>query len=228
VPEIFYYYEIETVNRNNDFSILSTNTGHPLLVESRFGNGRMIYSAIGSDPGWSNFPIKPFFAPLFFRVIDYLVQGEGAVLNTHELGRTFQTVLQTNSDAVTIRKEGESIIPEVRQTFQGTEISYPATEWGPGWFTLETEDQTFIFSANQNAMESQLTSLDISELAEISGSMFSHVQAVKVGSDKTELIGELEMASFGREIWYWFVLIAIILLLLESLISRHYKAETIG
>jgi hypothetical protein len=45
----------------------------------------MVYSAIGSDPGWSNFPIKPFFAPLFFRTIDHIVQGEGAVLNTHTL-----------------------------------------------------------------------------------------------------------------------------------------------
>lgn len=228
VPEIFYYYEIEQVSRNNNFTILSTNTGNPLLVESRVGNGRIIYSAIGSDPGWSNFPIKPFFAPLFFRTFDYLVQGEGAVLNTHTLGRHFQTVLQTGSDTVTLQKEDETIVPEVRQTFQGTEIAYPATEWTPGWLTVETENRSILFSVNQDAMESQLAALSTTELAEISEAMFSHVQAVRVGSDKTELLDELQLASFGQEIWFWFVFIAINLLLLESLISRHYKAESIG
>jgi hypothetical protein len=99
---------------------------------------------------------------------------------------------------------------------------------GPGWLQIETEDRSVLFSVNQDAMESRLYSLELPELAEISEVMFSHVQAVRVGSDKTELLGELELASFGREIWYWFVFIAIILLLLESLISRHYKAETIG
>jgi hypothetical protein len=58
--------------------------------------------------------------------------------------------------------------------------------------------------------------------------LFSSVSIVEAGAQNVQLESELELASFGREIWYWFVLIAIILLLLELLVSRYYKAETFG
>jgi len=228
VPEIFYYYELDARQSGTNFSILQTSTGNPLLLESRVGTGRIVYSAIGSDPGWSNFPIKPFFAPLYFRTIDYLVQGEGARLATHTLGSPFHFSLNVNTDTVLLRTDNEEILPEIRQTFGGTEISYSATEWEPGWLEIETEGQTLLIGVNQNAMESRLGSLEISEIETLAASLFESAGASQVGADFSEAFAELELASFGREIWYWFVLMAIILLLLESIISRHYKAETLG
>ncbi len=228
VPEIFYYYEIDARQSGTNYSILQTSTGNPLLLESRVGTGRVIYSAIGSDPGWSNFPIKPFFAPLYFRTIDYLVQGEGARLATHTLGSPFSFSLNESTESVLLRKEEEEILPEIRQTFGGTEISYSATEWEPGWLEIETDEQNLIIGVKQDAMESRLASLEISEIESLAASLFENSRASHAGADYTEAFSELEMASFGREIWHWFVLIAIILLLLESIISRHYRAETLG
>lgn len=227
VPELFFYYEIETGNRSSGLSILQTRTGNPLLVESRVGNGKIIFSAIGSDPGWSNFPVKPFFAPLFYRTIDYLVQGKEATLQVHELGARFQAMLNTNAESVQLLKNSETILPEAQQTFQGVQVSYSGIEWEPGWLRLQTDSETKLYSVNQNAIESNLNSLTEEKITEKMGALFSNVSIVKVGSDHSGLENELELASFGREIWYWFVLIAIILLLLELLVSRYYKAETI-
>ncbi|MDZ7718179.1 MAG: VWA domain-containing protein [Balneolaceae bacterium] len=226
VPELFFYYEIEMGNQSSGFSILQTRTGNPLLVENRVGSGKMIYSAIGSDPGWSNFPVKPFFAPLFYRTADYLVQGEEATLQVHELGKPFQIELNENSESIQLVKDGETILPEVQQTFRGARVTYHATEWEPGWLRLQTNNQAKLFSVNQNAMESILSSLNEEQLANNLSALFSSVSIVKGGAENAQLESELELASFGREIWYWFVLIAIILLLLELLVSRYYKAET--
>lgn len=226
VPELFYYYKIEMGNQSSGLSILQTRTGNPLLVENRVGSGKMIYSAIGSDPGWSNFPVKPFFAPLFYRTADYLVQGEDALLQVHELGSQFQTELNGNVESIELIKDGETILPEVQQTFQGARITYQATEWEPGWLTLQSDNRTKLFSVNQNAMESRLNSLTNEKLTENMGNLFTSVSIVETGAQNAQLETELELASFGREIWYWFVLIAIILLLLELLVSRYYKTET--
>ncbi len=227
VPELFYYYQIETGAQSSAISILQTRTGNPLLVENRLGNGKIIYSAVGSDPGWSNFPIKPFFAPLFYRTVDYLVQGREADLQSHQLGSPFRTTLNTGSESVQLIKDGETILPETEQTFQGVEVQYDAREWEPGWVELRTENQTEIFSVNQHAMESNLNSLNTQSLSEKINPVFNNVYVVEDASDSSELQEELELASFGREIWYWFVLIAIILLLLELMVARYYKAETI-
>lgn len=228
VPELFFFYEIERISRASTVSVLETRTGIPLVTDSRVGNGKIMISAIGSDPGWSNFPIKPFFAPFYFRTLDYLARGEGAKLNTHVLGEDFSAFFGHNAESIRIIKEEEIILPERRQSFRGSEIRYPAIEWGPGWFTVEADDRNVLFSANQNAMESQLSTLRLSEIERILLSDFRHVKATYAGHDNSGLLAELELATFGREIWYWFVLIAIILLLLESMVSRYYKAESLA
>lgn len=229
-PEIFYYYVIEPSGSSMDFALLQTPAGRPLIMETKTENGRIIYSAIGSDPGWSNFPVKPFFAPFFFRVAEYLVQGEGVTLNNHTLGNPFQTVLQQQSGSQTapeLEKGEEIIIPEIRQTFRGTEIVYSATEWTPGWAQLKAGEEAMLFSVNQDAMESRFRALDEEEGVELLQGYFEHVQFLNAGGNSPQMLAELETASFGREIWYWFIILAIILLLLETVVSRHYKAETI-
>lgn len=227
VPEIFYYYEIDTRDRGADVTILRTATGRPLLSEARVGSGRFIYSALGSDPGWSNFPIKPFFAPLMYRTIDYLVQGEGAVIRDHTLGEPFRAMPGTGFDNAELEIAGETILPEIRQTFRGAEITYPAIEWTPGWLKIHSGENSLLFSVNQHAMESALDALSSTDLEESLAGKFEQVAVSRVVEDASGFLAELEMASFGREIWYWFVLMGILLLLLESIISRHYKAETI-
>jgi len=228
VPELFYFYEIERRSRASTVNVLETRTGSPLVTDVRVGNGNIMISAIGSDPGWSNFPIKPFFAPFYFRTLEYLVRGEGANLNTHTLGEEFTALLEQNVETVRIIKDEEIILPERRQSFRGTLISYPAIEWKPGWLTVEVNGRNYLYSSNQNAMESQLSTLRLSEMERILASKFRYVKAADAGLDSSDLLTELEFATFGREIWYWFVIIAIILLLLESMVSRHYKAETLG
>ncbi|MEX0648628.1 MAG: VWA domain-containing protein [Balneolaceae bacterium] len=227
-PEIFYYYEIVAGENRSGLHILNTGTGRPLLSEVQAGSGRIMYSAIGSDPGWSNFPVKPFFAPFFFRTADYLAGGRGASLNIHLLGEPFETTVERSSESVEINKNGELIIPKSRQTFQGMEVFYPGEEWTPGWLMLNAGEQSILYSVNLNTMESRLKSLDQENTIELLNNFFSNVGYFRVGNnDQIEMMAQLEMAAFGSEVWYWFIILAIILLLSESLISRFYKAETI-
>lgn len=227
LPELFYYFEISPSERSTDYSILNTRTGRPLLMESQVGNGSIIYSAIGTDPGWSNFPIKPFFAPLFFRTIDYLASGETASLNIHYLGSEFNYISEESVDFIELEKDGETILPELRQTLYGSELRYSGVEWQPGWLNLKIPGSDILFGVNQNTMESNLNTLGITDLTVIVNESFQNVRAVQSRPDQTQFSEDLEMASFGKEIWYWFVFIAIILLLLESIVSRSFKAETL-
>ena len=226
LPELFYFYQISPPERSTDYSILNSRTGQPLLMESRVGNGSMIYSAIGTDPGWSNFPIKPFFAPLFFRTIEYLAQGESSTLNNHYLGSEFTYLSSVSSEIRVLEKGGESIRPDYRQTLNGTELRYDGVEWHPGWLYLKSSTNDILFGVNQNTMESNLSTLGITELAEIVENSFENVRVAQSGTDQNQFSEDLELASFGKEIWYWFVFIAIILLLLESIVSRSFKAES--
>lgn len=226
VPEIFYYYQIEQGSGGDSFSILSTRTGNSFLQENRVGNGRMIYSAVGSDPGWSNFPVKPFFAPLFFRTVEYLAHGEGPSLNIHTLGEPFRAVIPEPVEDASITKDEESVNPEVQQRFDGTMLRYDGIEWTPGWLFLTADGNKRLHSVNRDAMESALNSLDNSEAEELMRKVIGNVNVIQADSDRETLHTELASASFGKEIWFWFIIAAIILLMAESMISRFYKVET--
>jgi len=224
-PELFYYLQIEM--GSNEIPVLQNRLGSPMFVESKLGTGKMIYSAIGSDPGWSNFPVKPFYAPFFYRMINYLMQGSDAELVTHTLGSEFS--LQFNGDAESARliKNGEEIIPGISQTFQGPVLSYSGTEWTPGWLTVENDERRTTVGVNQHAMESDLQTLSSSEFSALIENQFENANVLDVNLSGTGSENVLQNATFGREIWYWFILLAFTLLIAESLISRHYKAEII-
>lgn len=228
LPELFYYYRINAMDGRASSPVLTSQTGNVILNETAVGNGKLIYSAIGSDPGWSNFPIKPLFAPLFYRTVEYLASGEGPRLNNHTLGEPFEITMSDASPGnIELMVDDQPIIPVTRQTFSGLHISFRGVEWTPGWVYVNIGDEEKLYAVNQNAMESSLRSLDEVEINSILSSVFLNYSVQMVDGDRELLISELETASFGREIWYWFIIVAIFLLLTESIVSRHYKAETI-
>src|SRR5690625_995815 len=77
-------------------------------------------------------------------------------------------------------------------------------------------------------MESEVGSLSAGELSILLRNFFKNAEVIESegtwGGDQQEF----RTAAFGKEIWYWCIITAFILLLTESLISRHYKAESIG
>lgn len=232
LPELYYYFEMEPEGRSAPLPVLRSVSGAPILTEVNSGNGKVIVSALGADPGWSNFPVKPFFAPFFYRTVEYLTHGEGAVANIHLLGEPFSTLLAGSADpeSVLLLRDGEEIMPETRQTFRGTEIVYSGEEWTPGRLEVDTRspENRQYHSVNLNTMESSLRTLEPQEFEQILGNRFADVDVVETIGFSDTVASTLESVSFGREIWFWFITAAIILLLSESLISRHLKAESFG
>jgi len=228
LPELYYYYGINTVEGRATAPILTTRTGNIVLNEVSVGSGTLIYSAIGSDPGWSNFPVKPLFAPAFYRTVEYLASGEDASMNLHVLGSPFDITLSgAATGAVELQADDEQIIPTTRQTFSGLNVFYLGEEWMPGWKTIQFGDERILFASNLNAMESQLESFNEQELTELLSTLFINVDVKSSQSNRQQRLAGLKAASVGKDIWYWFIILAIILLVTESLVSRHYKAESI-
>lgn len=228
LPELFYYYRINAMDGRASTPVLTSQTGNVILNETTVGSGKLIYSAIGSDPGWSNFPVKPLFAPLFFRTVDYLAGGEGARLNNHVLGERFELTLPgVTPGMVELIVDNEPIIPDTRQTFSGLNVTYSGAELQPGWIVVQYGEREKLYGVNQDAMESYLFSLSEQEIQDLLSSVFANITVQSLNGDRDLLISGLETASLGKEIWYWFIIAAIFLLLSESIVSRHYKAETI-
>lgn len=229
LPDLYFYYEYKSPENTGSYTILSSRSSDPLLTEQRFGEGKVLISSIGTDPGWSNFPVNPLFAPLYYRSVLYASSSEQGGLDQHILGNTFEWEGPMRNEAVEIQKGEEIIKPEVQGMPEGIRVSYPAWEWTPGIFTIAAGGEKRLVAVNQDIMESHFDTLPNSDLDNLL-SKYVTINSVIDASEISEnsLEERLNTASFGKEIWNWFVWIALFLLIAELLVSRLYKAENVN
>ncbi len=229
LPGIFYYLRHSPGSDSGSLTVLQSELIEPILIDHLFGSGRVLISTVGADPGWSSFPGNPLFAPIFYRTILFAMSGDQGGFNTHILGQTFVWSGQLDGDRIVISDGEIDYFPEVELLRDGTtSIKYPATEWQPGIYQIRTETGNIQIAANFDILESDFYTLSDDNTFEILASKLESIQVFGQNDQPlSEIQRELSAAGFGAEIWYWFVIVAIILMILESAISRWYRAETI-
>ncbi|MFM9964327.1 MAG: vWA domain-containing protein [Planctomycetaceae bacterium] len=58
--------------RGNTWPLLEFSNGTAALVESRYGDGRVIVAAFPMSSKWTNLPLKPEFVPLILRLVSHI------------------------------------------------------------------------------------------------------------------------------------------------------------
>lgn len=229
LPGLFYYLRLSQNPQSGSLTVLQSELIEPILLDHRFGNGRVLISTIGADPGWSSFPGNPLFAPIFYRTILFAMSGDQGGFNKHILGPPFEWAGLLDGGRIVLSGDQTDFYPEIELQRDGsTKLTYPATEWKPGIYEIRTENENIQVAANFDILESDFYTLSDENTLEILASKSENVQVFGLDNRSlTDVQQELRTAGFGAEIWYWFVIVAIILLILEIAISRWYKAETI-
>ncbi|MBO6522260.1 MAG: BatA and WFA domain-containing protein [Balneolaceae bacterium] len=220
-PDVYYYYKLKPSSSPGGFNILTLNTGDPLIRDKRFGEGKLIISSIGNSPGWSNFAVKPLYAPLYYRALLYAASSDEGGFATHQLGETFSWSGDVDAENVSIRVDEETVIPDARVAAMGAQLTYPAEAWRPGWVTISDENREYSVAVNLERNESDFASRNIESILED----IAYVDASDLGDESLE--AEIKASGFGREIWSWFMLAGLLFLVIESLLSVLYKAEKI-
>jgi hypothetical protein len=225
LPSLFYYYHYEPASSSNSLTLLEAANDDVLLAEHRFGEGMLLTSTIGADPGWSNFPVNPLFAPLYYRTILYTSSPERGGLQQHKLGNIFEWVESITATDITLSINGVDYKAEVRRQSNGMKIAYEGREWEPGLLVISAGDQKIEVAVNQDIMESHFDTLDEEQWQNILGDKVytpDIIAAEDLSNDKLD--EKLRSSVFGKEIWNWFIWIALLFLLTETLVTRLYKA----
>lgn len=224
-PRIFYHWVYDTGERGSN-TIFRTNLNEPLLTEHRVGNGRLIVSAMGADPGWSNFPVNPLFAPVYYRTALYATAYEDRTDRTHTLGEEFDKTFGFDDYSVEIVLNDLQLRPETEFTGSGLRVTDDATDWKPGLAAISSGEKENVVAVNQHISESDFSTLDNTELEEFLEAEFNLVKLIDTSAmSSSEIDTTLQAAGFGSEIWNWFIWLAILFLILECVISRLYRVE---
>ena len=229
LPSLFYYYHYRLPSNSGALNLLEAQNGDPVLSEQQFGNGVLLISVLGADPGWSNFPVNPLFAPLYYRTVLYASSSESGGLQQHQLGEPFTWQGLSQEQEVTLSINDSEYKPDLQRAADGLRIQYNAREWTPGILTIEAGEQNHKIAVNQNIMESRFNSLDEEQWQNMFGNMINTSGIISTNElSETNLQDKLNTAVFGQEVWNWFIWIALLFLVIETLVTRLYKAETVS
>ncbi len=228
MPAIFHYWRYQRDDGGSGAAVLRTNLGEPLFMEHSFGDGMVMVGSMGFSPGWSNMSIKPIYAPLVYRMLLYVVAWEHGGVREHILGSPFDRYFTEFGTQVTLQLNGEEIRPETVASARGLRIRYPAQEWQPGWLELQLDGKKTAIAINQDILESDFASLSLAETQQFLTEIVPVAGVVSIaGYSADEIRSAMAAISFGREIWNWFIFIALAFMVGECIISKKYRTETV-
>lgn len=234
-PNIYYYYKMGDLS--GSFALLQTEERNPILVEKKLGKGMVWSMAMGFEPAWSDLSIKAIFAPLIFNGINFLNSANEGNFFAEQpmiapLQFTTNQALLSNSallnDSVRVSLVREQALASYKYRTVDPTITAGVLKLdslsialnAPKW---ESKDDYFSLSQYLDT-EKKVNSNDVqSDLSKILDIDFVLNNVYEI-DDATQNTGAVS-TNKAIPIWSWFVLLALLCLLIESLISRYFRVQ---
>jgi len=199
--------------------IFNLDRNVPLMIEKKYGRGRVIAAATTANAEWSNLPLQPFFVPLMQRLTTYLATEGSAPawqfvgstirlpLERAELGSEF-TLRDPTGQTQTLKsaKEGDAVFVQSPVITQS------------GIFQLQKvgTEKTTLLAFNIDGAESDLKALptaDIQKIAKRHDAAYADTLPAYQALDRTR--------RHGSELWQPLLIALLALLFVEVLLQQH-------
>lgn len=240
-PDAHYLAETKAYRRyelalassaKNTWILARFSDGDPMIVEGRFGKGRVVLSAIPFDTTWSNLPLQPEFVPLVLRMVSHVkrrpqanvaavVPAEGvaeiavdesweevsgAVLNEAQAATALEFERDDARFVAAFDKTAEAAFYEVRVT------------GGSAW---DAKEETLAFAINTAADESHFDAVGHRQL----GKLLPDVKLTMIDASPEE---QQRYGQVGakRELWRTLIILALVVITAELSIATPSGSGT--
>ena len=201
-------------------------TGDPLIVEKKIGEGVVLFLGTSIDTDWTNLPARSCYLPLAQQLASYLADQVTPPRNllsgsaiTHYLpenqaGENFQLTLPNGQiRTLTANKRGKKALIE----FTNTRL--------PGIYKLKSGNNEVVhFAVGASSSESRLERLSKEEITEKTIGLAETVDIID-GTNNNPLAAYRKLDSerkFGRETWKILLGAVLGLILLEIILQRNF------
>jgi hypothetical protein len=193
--------------------------GNAALVEGRTGKGRVLLFTSSLGPSWNDLPLTPLYLPFIHQMVRYA--GTREVNSWYSLGQTF-TVAKENQGAPPpvdspsgVRLSENKLTPDGDLLVSGVE---------PGFYRLRYNARADFAAVDIDGDEGDFTKVNFAEF--ISGITGGAGNAEGTAADRNLSSEDVE----GRQkVWWSMLLVALLLLLTESMLARRTRmAKMIG
>jgi hypothetical protein len=208
---------LEVEPLSSSFTVLQlAGSGAPVLLEKALGRGQVFQFTTTAEITWNNMALTPVFPLVMQQIVTYLSGREFESPRLVGDSLTLTYVSQPDaSDAVFDTPSGESITVPVREV-GGQFVALLESAHDAGYYTARVSVQAagLPIAVNVDPRESQVACLEESELrANLEG------LGLQVASTGDDLAAAIESTRTGRSAWRFFMIAALVFLLLECLLA---------
>jgi len=218
LPKIYKYNQLKL--KKFQKSILSLNNSDPFLLEIQSNDGQILFLSSPLDLSWNNFGLKGLLIPLIHRALILSATDE---FNTTPVEIDEIKFIKVPSEL--INQKWKLITPSKNEIMIIPNYNYERLEIANtselGSYSLYVDDKFFTaFSTSLSEYESPNIRADLDQVIK----QFKSNNAVTLSNEK-DISDVIKSQRHGRSLWKLFLIIAIILFLFESYISRPIKEQ---
>lgn len=213
LPQVYQY--VETKKASNEKIILKFGNSDSFLSELNISNGVIYYFTSLVDLNWNDLPVRGLLVPLLHRILLLLatdefntksvIAGESKFIQLDRELMNNQWSLETPSGKTIL------LIPD----FNRESLSIPYTN-ELGSFKVFADGLLYTsFSTQLSPKEYASNRMTNAEVLNILPS-----ENTRWIEPEIDLVKELNTIRYGKSLWRYFLILAIIILILESLIGR--------
>jgi hypothetical protein len=193
--------------------------GSPALIESRPGKGRVLLFTSSLGPTWNDLALTPLYLPFVHQMVNYA--GARQTNSWHELGQTVTIEKRKQSAPPAVDTPSGVRLTESRSTSEG-DLLIAARE--PGFYRLRYDAGPDFAAVNIDGAEGDFTKLNFQEfVAGVTGG------AGNAESSEASRNLSREEVEGKQRVWWSLLLIALLLLVTESIIAQRTKmAKIVG
>ncbi len=217
------FYELKYDAADPSVTVLASfNNGMPAIVAKKCGKGNTIIIATGANRRWSDLVIKPMFLPFMYEAVYFLSSGTEERRNLKIGDKISRTISFLEAQGVRL------MTPDNRQAVyrssispEGRVLDFDGTD-EPGFYRLQLGEKNDAYAVNLDTKyESDTERVDRALLQKLGPKEKFFI--IEEGADTRQLITQ---GRKGLGIWKELLLLAVLLLALESYLAYRFGKRT--
>jgi len=222
LPEVNPYYSIQNSYFSSEENIMLLNTKEPFINSYSNEAGTIYLMCAPLENTVKNLEKHALFVPLLYNMAIQNSRAEN-IYYTIGKSRTISLKDKISTKPWRIQKDGLiDILPEVRTVDQKIHIRLKGLIQEDGFYTLTNQKHNKTISLNYDREESKLTAWDTEDLQRIS-EQHEHIKLWQ--KEGLQLEKSIKENRSGTSLWQAFILLALILLITESLLLKNWKKK---
>ena len=213
-PEVKSYFPNTFSNASN---LISLENNEGFIQQINLNNGNLFWIAAPLDKTNSNFTNSPLIVPVFYNIGQQSLQLSKLYYTINEENKIDVKANLVSDKVLSIQNDESSFIPLQQNQQNKVTLTTKEQPIKNGFYhILQEQDTIQAVSFNYNKKESSLQFLDVQSIVKNNDNL-SFSSSVK------DTLQEIDKKNKVHWLWKWFLILAIVSLLLEILILKYFK-----